>query len=62
VREPAPYFFGTDVAPSSPAPLVSHPASEPPGPAESPKPQTEEAPEQPRRTGWWSRRFAGTKT
>jgi ribonuclease E len=61
VREPAPYFFGADVAPSSPAPLVSNPASEPPGPAESPKPQTEEPADQPRRTGWWSRRFAATK-
>jgi ribonuclease E len=62
VREPAPYFFGTDVGPSSPAPLLSNPASEPPGPAESSKSQTEETPEQPRRTGWWSRRFAATKT
>jgi ribonuclease E len=62
VREPAPYFFGSEAAPSSPAPLGSNPASEPPGPAESPKPQTEEPSDQPRRTGWWSRRFAATKT
>jgi ribonuclease E len=62
VREPAPYFFGADVAPSSPAPLASNPASESPGSAESPKPQTEEPPDQPRRTGWWARRFAATKT
>ncbi|HXW28929.1 MAG TPA: ribonuclease E/G, partial [Xanthobacteraceae bacterium] len=62
VREPAPYFQGADVTASSPAPLVSTPPSEPPGPAESPKPQTEEPPDQPRRTGWWSRRFAATKT
>jgi ribonuclease E len=62
VREPAPYFIGGDAAPPSPAPVVSSPGSEPPGEAASPKPQAEEASDQPRRTGWWSRRFAATKT
>jgi ribonuclease E len=62
VREPAPYFFGSEAPPSSPAPLGSNPAAEPSSPAASPKPQTEEPSDQPRRTGWWSRRFAATKT
>jgi ribonuclease E len=62
VREPAPYVFGADAAPSSPAPLVSSPPSEPASAAASPKAQTEEPSDQPRRTGWWSRRFAATKT
>ena len=60
VREPAPYFAGADAAPSSPAPLVSGP--EPQESVASPKPQAEEPSDQPRRTGWWSRRFAATKT
>jgi len=62
VREPAPYFAGADAAPSSPAPLVSNPGPEPHESVESAKPQTEEPSDQPRRTGWWSRRFAATKS
>jgi ribonuclease E len=62
VREPAPYFAGADAAPASPAPLASNPGPESQESIASPKPQTEEASDQPRRTGWWSRRFAATKT
>jgi ribonuclease E len=62
VREPAPYFAGAEMAPASPAPLASNPEPEPQEPAASPKPQTEEPSDPPRRTGWWSRRFAATKT
>jgi ribonuclease E len=62
VREPAPYFAGADAAPASPGPLMSNPGPEPPESEAPPKPQTEEPSDQPRRTGWWSRRFAATKT
>jgi ribonuclease E len=62
VREPAPYFAGADAVPSSPAPPVSNPGPESQESVASPKSQTEEPSDQPRRTGWWSRRFAATKT
>jgi ribonuclease E len=62
VREPAPYFAGADAVPSSPAPPVSNPGPESQASVASPKSQTEEPSDQPRRTGWWSRRFAATKT
>jgi ribonuclease E len=59
VREPAPLYFGgrpaESAAPEAPPPA---PASEPAAP--SPAPEVA-APNQPRRTGWWSRRFAGDK-
>jgi len=69
VREPAPFFLGGDrpaesaasepPAPApTPAPLASSPAPEPAAPSSA----AESAdPNQPRRTGWWSRRFAGGK-
>jgi ribonuclease E len=60
VREPAPFFGGGERPAESAAPEpmppepVVHPTSEPAAPeaAES---------NQPRKTGWWSRRFAGGK-
>jgi ribonuclease E len=58
VRERAPVFSGDETA--APAPIAPpepvHAASPPPAAAES-----NEAPasDQPRKTGWWSRRFAG---
>jgi ribonuclease E len=56
VRERAPVVSGSD------APL---PASEPTAPTPAPEPvvievaETESAADKPRKTGWWSRRFAG---
>ncbi|HML12879.1 MAG TPA: ribonuclease E/G [Xanthobacteraceae bacterium] len=64
VREPAPFFLGVDAAPEpphpapAPEPAASAPTAEPS--AEAPAPDAE-AGNQPRRTGWWSRRFAGGK-
>jgi ribonuclease E len=67
VREPAPFFLGGDrpaesAAPEPPRPA---PAPEPAAPstaAEPADPASEaDAPNQPRRTGWWSRRFAADK-
>jgi hypothetical protein len=63
VREPAPLYFGERPAEST-APEPSRPAPEPVAPesaAPSPAPADVAAPGQPRRTGWWSRRFAGDK-
>src|SRR5262249_51242577 len=69
VRERAPFLFGGDrpaesAAPEAPQPApVSEPAASNPAPepaAQSPAPDSDEA-NQPRRTGWWSRRFAGGK-
>jgi ribonuclease E len=59
VREPAPLYFGGRPAESAaPEPPPPAPAPEPAAP--SPAPEVA-APNQPRRTGWWSRRFAGDK-
>jgi ribonuclease E len=69
VREPAPFSFGgerpaesvTPAAPSpaaAPEPAASEATPEPA--AQSPGPEPE-ASNQPRRSGWWSRRFAGGK-
>jgi ribonuclease E len=69
VREPAPFLFGgdrpTDAAmpeppPPAPAqqPAASSPTPEPAAPSAAPD---AEASNQPRRSGWWSRRFAGGK-
>jgi ribonuclease E len=63
VREPAPLYFGERPAESA-APEPSAPASEPVEPepvAPRPAPADVAASDQPRRTGWWSRRFAGDK-
>jgi ribonuclease E len=60
VREPAPLYFGERPAESAaPAPVPSQPTPEPATPAAEPADSA--APGQPRRTGWWSRRFAGDK-
>jgi ribonuclease E len=68
VREPAPFFFGGDrpaesaatEPPPAPAaaPAASSPAPEPAVP--DPVPESSDA-NQPRKSGWWSRRFAGGK-
>jgi ribonuclease E len=68
VREPAPFFGGdrrAESAASEPAPPA--PAHEPVGSSQSPEPAAPNTapesaePNQPRKTGWWSRRFAGGK-
>jgi ribonuclease E len=59
VREPAPLYFGGRPAESA-APEAPPPAPAPEPAAPSPAPEVA-APNQPRRTGWWSRRFAGDK-
>jgi ribonuclease E len=67
VREPAPFLFGGDrpaesVAPAAPPAPAPEPAAS--APAEAPVPSAGAEPEasnQPRRSGWWSRRFAGGK-
>ena len=66
VREPAPLYFGgqpdASAVPEVPHPEPAATASSPePIPAQSPEPVESEAANQPRRTGWWSRRFAGDK-
>jgi ribonuclease E len=70
VREPAPLYFGerpaesAAPAPPHPAPAPESVAPEPVAPepvAPSPAPTDGAGPDQPRRTGWWSRRFAGDK-
>jgi ribonuclease E len=66
VREPAPLYFGgqadASAGPEAPHPGPAATASSPePIPAQSPEPVESEAANQPRRTGWWSRRFAGDK-
>jgi ribonuclease E len=69
VREPAPFVFGSDRPPESAAPEPPPAAPEPEPAASSPMPDPAaetsapevDAPNQPRRTGWWSRRFAGGK-
>jgi len=68
VREPAPFFGGDRPAESaasepaaaapSPEPVASSPAPEPAAPSAAPESAD---PNQPRKTGWWSRRFAGGK-
>jgi ribonuclease E len=69
VRERAPFLFGGDrpAEPAASEPPSAAPAPEPfaasstPEPA-APVPTPESAdPNQPRKTGWWSRRFAGGK-
>jgi ribonuclease E len=60
VREPAPLYFGDRPAEAeAPASVPPQPTPEPAAPA--PEPADSAAPGQPRRTGWWSRRFAGDK-
>ena len=65
VREPAPIYFSERPAESAaPEPSRPAPTPEPVAPesvAPSPAPADVAAPDQPRRTGWWSRRFAGDK-
>ncbi|MBV8751469.1 MAG: ribonuclease E/G, partial [Hyphomicrobiales bacterium] len=69
VRERAPFFFAGERPAESTAPEASspEPAPEPAGSSPAPEPAAEnpereaEASNQPRRTGWWSRRFAGGK-
>jgi len=57
VREPAPLYFGERPAESA----APEPSPAPESIAPSPAPADVAAPGQPRRTGWWSRRFAGDK-
>jgi hypothetical protein len=60
VREPAPRYFGDRPAEAeAPASVPPQPTPEPAAPA--PEPADSAAPGQQRRTGWWSRRFAGDK-
>ena len=62
VREPAPIFM--EDAHTQPQPLPSSPAAAeaPASGAETPsEAKVEDAPAQPRRTGWWARRFASNK-
>jgi ribonuclease E len=66
VREPAPFLFGGDrpaeSAASQPPPAPTPEASNPVPEAAAPTAAPEAAdPNQPRRSGWWSRRFAGGK-
>jgi ribonuclease E len=67
VREPAPFFFGGERSPESAASHSAPPAPEPVASSPTPEPDASgAAPEsadanQPRKTGWWSRRFAGGK-
>jgi ribonuclease E len=69
VRERAPFIFGGELPAEAAAPEPPQPAAapEPAAPGEVPEPAaadpaSESADEnQPRRTGWWSRRFAGGK-
>jgi len=67
VREPAPFFFGAERPPEPAAPEPPHPVPESDEPsaagepaAAGPAPDSADS-NQPRRTGWWSRRFAGGK-
>ncbi|HEV2957831.1 MAG TPA: Rne/Rng family ribonuclease [Xanthobacteraceae bacterium] len=66
VREPAPFFLGDDRPPESasepprPAPAAEPAASNPAPESAGPTPDSAD-PNQPRRSGWWSRRFAGGK-
>jgi ribonuclease E len=60
VREPAPLYFGDRPAEAeAPASVPPQPTPEPAAPA--PEPADSAGSSQPRRTGWWSRRFAGDK-
>jgi len=67
VREPAPFLFGGDRPAEPVAPAAPPPAPEPAASNATPEPAAEtsapeaDAPNQPRRSGWWSRRFAGGK-
>jgi ribonuclease E len=58
VREPAPFVFGGDRPAESAASEPAPPAPEPAAPSAAPD---SAEPNQPRKTGWWSRRFAGGK-
>jgi ribonuclease E len=60
VREPAPLYFGGDRPAESAVPEPPRPAPVPEPAAPSSSPDAT-APGQPRRTGWWSRRFASDK-
>jgi ribonuclease E len=55
VREPAPFVLGSGEAPVTPV-LVPTPSSSAPPPVES---ESAEQRDQPRRTGWWSKRLMG---
>ncbi|HEX2655299.1 MAG TPA: Rne/Rng family ribonuclease, partial [Xanthobacteraceae bacterium] len=55
VREPAPLYLSDEAVRSAPVPAQPEPAPEP-----SSAPETA-TPNQPRRTGWWARRFGGGK-
>jgi len=68
VRERAPFFFGGDRVSEAAAPEAPPPAPAPEPAATSAAPEAAADPasdstdsNQPRRTGWWSRRFAGGK-
>jgi ribonuclease E len=67
VREPAPFLFGGDRPAEPVAPAAPPPAPEPAASSVAVEPAAEtsapeaDAPNQPRRSGWWSRRFAGGK-
>jgi hypothetical protein len=50
-----------DAADLPPAPASDTPASATSEETAAPLSQTQDAPEPPRRTGWWSRRFAINK-
>ncbi len=59
VREPAPIGIDSEQPVASPAPEPAYvPPREPPSPVVSSSRESEEA-DQPRRSGWWSRRMAG---
>jgi ribonuclease E len=60
VREPAPFSFGGE-RPAESAASEPPPAPAPEPVASNPAPTESADPNQPRKTGWWSRRFAGGK-
>jgi ribonuclease E len=67
IREPAP-AYGSEAVAAPPPPAAEHadvvtqPSLAEPVPSTPPAEKESERADQPRRTGWWARRFAGDKT